>query len=372
MSREEDDKERSESKQEKPKSRKQSQEQPLKPSEPKIVASQEVLERAQNKEKEYEELKIKVGKLENENLELRQRAVRHFKGPLEETESRKKLLKDLVAKLKGFANIDDVASHAAHLLRSRNLLKAKIIKHNKGKRTDDYFNLIADGMKFLTNDEIDDVLEKGKDDPFVCEVVEADVTQINDKVRTEKEYHDIFSGRMKRFVPKLRYFDRDYIHDIMMGSKKLFKLSQINYCSPPKTSEFTIEGNAEKWSDKRIACYLPPKCGDRDYMFTILNTVYNGVVDKAIENAEKNRNEDAKMKRDSIKMEKTFFEEFTKAIANSFTRGSSRHSLTKKLTSKNLGKEPTERKRKLAKVVNVVADGSDKKFSFGPKKLKPD
>jgi hypothetical protein len=263
-------------------------------------------------------------------------------------------------------NIDKIGGYVAGRLRERNPLISRKIKCSISKPiTHETINLISTGLVQLDDKEITFALTKGKDisDPVKLDT-DISIEDLNKHVRTEKEYYDVITNSLKLFAPKSRYIDRDFINDLFQETKKLFSLNDICYVKPPKNSLFTLEGNEHYWKDPSISLYLPNTCRDRTYMFSVLNTVKKGLVDRAIEEFNKTRSEEYKKEKQTIKASSAGFgKKFTEAVKNRFTRSSARRSLTHKLSAASMEKEPKERKKRTYKDIELK-DQEGKEFKF--------
>jgi hypothetical protein len=267
-----------------------------------------------------------------------------------------KQIEDLLEKKK---NIVAIGSYVCGRLRESNpelarKLKCTLLKSNGL----DAVHLLASSLLQLDDNEIGHALTKGIDisgEPLLDNDIS--IEDLNKHVRSEKEYYEVITNQLKLFAPKFRYFDRDFINDLFAERKSLYELKQIEYIKPPKNSMFTLEGFESYWKRSDIAKYLPNKCSDRTYMFSILNTVEKKLVDKMIEQFNKERFEEKIKQNNVIKSTKLGFgKKFTDAIANRFTRCSARRSITNKLSAACMEKERKERSKRTYSALTVKAE----------------
>lgn len=278
----------------------------------------------------------------------------------------------MVKLLKEKKSVVKIGEYVSYALATRNpCLAKKISCRVKQSISEETIKLISTALVQLSDIEIGFALAKSGEADNAEETKELEVDEINKYVRTEKEYYDVFTNHMKLYCPNLRSIDKSFIFDVMHSRKFLFELKEINYINPPKVEEFTIEGNSRYWIEPEVAKYLPSNCTDREYMFTILNTVHKGIVDSAVETSNIARTNENIKKKGVINASASFATKFTTAMKKVFTRSSARRSVTKRLSETNMTKEPKERVRKHHDIIKVTKlDGSvEAEFISKRKKL---
>ena len=281
-------------------------------------------------------------------------------------------IQEITEILKKKTNVDHIGNYVSGRLREKNPLVSRKIKCLLLKPVDDkIINIIAAALVQLDDNEITYALAKGKDATAPAKLDnEISIEELNKHVRTDREYYDVVTNQLKCYAPKLRYFDKDFINDLFTERKKLYGLNEIVFVKPPKNALFTLEGNDRYWKDPDIAVYLPNSCHDRTYMFTILNTVKKGIVDKAIDEFNKTKTEEIKNKKLVIKATSGGFgQKFVEAVKNRFTRSSARRSLTHKLSVASMEKEPKERKKRTYADISIK-DSKGDPFEFKELKSK--
>ena len=89
--------------------------------------------------------------------------------------------------------------------------------------------------------------------------------------------------------------NKDFIKEVLSGSKELLPLSEVHWCNPPRYDEISVKNIFPRYSqDKRVMKYMTDKLPkgklpDRTYWFNILNTVYPEKVQAMIAHANKVR-----------------------------------------------------------------------------------
>jgi hypothetical protein len=85
--------------------------------------------------------------------------------------------------------------------------------------------------------------------------------------------------------------NKDFLRDILQDKKKLMKQSEIRMVTVPKYDELSVKTLLPQWQDDpEFWVYFPDKLPkdrvpDRDYFFTILNTLKPEYVDEMVRHA---------------------------------------------------------------------------------------
>ena len=89
--------------------------------------------------------------------------------------------------------------------------------------------------------------------------------------------------------------NRDFVRAVLRGEKKLLKISEKRSVNVPKYDELSVKNIFPKFKrDAEVMQYLMDeypanRLPDRDYFFTVLNTVHPEHVRKMIEHAQAQR-----------------------------------------------------------------------------------
>ena len=89
--------------------------------------------------------------------------------------------------------------------------------------------------------------------------------------------------------------NRDFIRAVLKGDKKLLKISEKRSVNVPMYDELSVKNIFPKFKrDVKVMQYLQDsypanRNPDREYFFTVLNTVYPEHVEKMIAHAQKQR-----------------------------------------------------------------------------------
>ena len=82
------------------------------------------------------------------------------------------------------------------------------------------------------------------------------------------------------FVPPMSTVNRDFVRAVLQGEKKLLKNSEKRSVNVPKYDELSVKNIFPKFKrDPKVMQYLQDeypanRYPDRDYFFTVLNTVH--------------------------------------------------------------------------------------------------
>ena len=96
-------------------------------------------------------------------------------------------------------------------------------------------------------------------------------------------------------MPPRATVNRDFVRAVLLGEKKLLKVSEKRSVNVPKYDELGVKHIYPKFKrDPEVMQYLQdsyPKdrYPDREYFFTVLNTVHPEHVKRLIEHAQKER-----------------------------------------------------------------------------------
>ena len=96
-------------------------------------------------------------------------------------------------------------------------------------------------------------------------------------------------------VPPNGSINRDFLRDVLSGKKRLLKVDSAKYINVPKYDEISVRNIFPKFKgDPKVMVYLQdeyPKdrYPDRQYFFTVLNTVHPDYVSKIIAHANEQR-----------------------------------------------------------------------------------
>ena len=102
--------------------------------------------------------------------------------------------------------------------------------------------------------------------------------------------------------------NKDWCKKIFSGEKKLFKIADVKQVAVPKYDELSIKNLYPKFMEyPKVHLYFPDSYAkgrqpDRDYTFTIFNTLYPKIMKEVIEHALRKRHtfEDEEKQQDAV------------------------------------------------------------------------
>ena len=125
---------------------------------------------------------------------------------------------------------------------------------------------------------------------------------------------------MQYYLPDEGVVNKDFLKDVLVGKKQLFKKTAVSTIEVPHYDELSVKSIFPTFqNDPIFISYFPDKFPKgkgppRDYMFNILNTLYPDYLSQVMNHANEQRMTSAgdDMKKESIEMSQFWAEQLEK------------------------------------------------------------